>query len=169
MKELKPKLKALSIYQIAGGVIGLALTAWIFAEYIDSMTGLLLTLFSIAIVLYVYSVYCGILLLKNHVLGLKYSLINQVLQVLSFSALGFAFQFVAGGYIYVGVDLTEGFLLKLNAGISTWQIIVNDDEQMLSANINLVALYLIIFIEKIKRRSNDIEVENQLSDIITTE
>lgn len=90
-KEFKPKIKALGIYQVAGGIIGFVLTIWTIAGYIDSMKGILILLFSIALGLYIYSIYCGILLLKNSKEGLKHSLINQALQMVSFSFFGMLF------------------------------------------------------------------------------
>ena len=169
LKELKPKIKALSIYQIAGGCIGLLITMWIMLWYPGSIKGLVLIFFSVAVSLYSYSIYCGIMLLKNYKWGLKHSLINQILQVVNFSIFGYAFQYIAGAYLAVGIDLTGSFNIKLNAGISTWQIVFNDDEQLLYVNLNLVALSLVLFIEKLKTRIDAIEKEYQISNIITTD
>ncbi len=168
-KELKPKIKALGIYQVAGGIIGLGLTLWSMAGYINNIEYLLFILFSIALGLYIYSVYCGILLLKNSKAGLKHSLINQGLQMVSFSFFGFAFQYIAGVYFTIGIDLTDGFYAKFKTGFSSWQIIVNNDEQLLFVNVNLVAIFLIFFIEKLKKRISKIEEEAQLANIIVTE
>jgi len=168
-KELRPKVKALAIYQVAGGIIGLVLTIWTMADHIDNIKGLLLILFSIALGLYIYSVYCGILLLKNFKTGLKYSLINQALQMVSFSFFGYAFQYIAGVFFAVGIDLTDGFYLKFNTGLSTWQIIVNSGERLLFVNVNMIALFLLFFIEKLKKRISAIEEENLLANIIVTE
>lgn len=72
------KLKALGIYQIAGGIIGLLLTILIIAD-LKIASSLLLLIIVIAVGLYSYSIYCGILLLKNKVYGLIHSLFNQYL------------------------------------------------------------------------------------------
>lgn len=130
---------------------------------------ILILLFSIALGLYIYSIYCDILLLKNSKEGLKHSLINQALQMVSFSFFGYAFQYIAGVYFAIGIDLTDGFYIKFNTGLSTWQIIVNSGEQLLFVNVNLVALFLIFFIEKLKKRISTIEEENLLANIIVTE
>jgi len=167
-KKIKPKIRALSIYQIAGGIIGLAFTVWLIINNVNSINGLLLFLILVAFALYSYSIYCGALLLRDYTWGLKHTLINQVLQVLNFAMLGYAFQYVSGVYISIGIDLTESFNIKFNTGISAWQINFNSDNQLLYVNLNLIALYLIVFTDNLKVKVRNAEIENQLSDIIQT-
>ncbi|HKO80834.1 MAG TPA: hypothetical protein VJU78_10575, partial [Chitinophagaceae bacterium] len=132
-KEFKPKIKVLSIYQIVGGGIGLAITIWIMVNYLSAFNGMIFLLFLLALGLYSYSIYCGILLLKNYKSGLKHSLINQALQVLNFAIPGYSFLFVAGIYISIGVDLTESIIMKFNFGFSTWKIDINTGEPFVYA------------------------------------
>ena len=167
-KGIRPKLKALSIYQIAGGIIGIALTLWLIIDNLDSISGLLLFLILIALSLYSYSIYCGVILLRDYKSGLKHTLINQVLQVLNFAMIGYAFQYVSGVYISIGIDLTESFNIKFNTGISAWQINFNSDSQLLYVNLNLIALYLIVLTDKLKVKVRNAEIQNQLSEIIQT-
>jgi len=150
-KNISTKLKLLGIYQIAGGAIGLALTIWLIAAQ-AVVSGLLLLVFSLALGLYSYSIYCGTLSLKQKNNSLTHSLINQYLQLISFSILGYGFQYVSGVFISAGIDLTKSTNLKLNFGISAWQININQNTDIITISINLVAVLLIIFIDKLRTK-----------------
>jgi hypothetical protein len=160
-KDISDKLKGLGIYQIIGGVIGLFITIKLILEQ-ETFPILLLVLFLIPIVLYAYSIYCGILMLKLNEKGLFHSLINQYLQLINFSILGYMFQFVSGLYLSTGIDLTNLLKFKFNLGISSWQIIFNGEDENASISINLVALFLIIFIDKIKMKIKERKLELDL-------
>ncbi len=163
-KDTVSKLKALGIYQIAGGVVGLLLTIWSILN-LAAISALLILILLIAVILYSYSVYCGILLVKNKIAGLKHSLINQFLQVINFVISGFAFKYISGVFLTVGIDLTDSFYFLFNIGISSWQISLFDDSEPFLINFNLVALFLILFIEKLKRKIDKEQLENQLAVI----
>jgi hypothetical protein len=64
LQDIKPKLRALSIYQIAGGIIGIGLAIYLIVTA-NSLPGLLLLIILVAIGLYGYSIYCGVTLLKK--------------------------------------------------------------------------------------------------------
>ena len=159
--EISDKLKGLGIYQIVGGLIGLIVTLKVIIEQ-ETFPILLLLLFLIAIMLYSYSIYCGVLVFKLNDRGLFHSLINQYLQLINFTILGYSFRYVSGVYLSTGLDLTNSIKLKFNLGISTWQIIINDNNEFILVSINLVALFLIIFIDKIKRKVNERKLELDL-------
>lgn len=168
-KAIEPKIKVLAIYQLAGGGIGIALTAAAMVNYISNVNGLVLIFFCVALALYLYSIYCGVLLFKNYKTGLKHSFINQALQLMSVSFFGYSFQYIAGFYIVMGIDLTDGFLLTSGTGLSTWQMLFNMDDGSLFVKVNFVAIFLILFIEKAKKLLNEMEVEKQLSEMIVVE
>ncbi|MFI5406230.1 MAG: hypothetical protein ACHQ1D_06920 [Nitrososphaerales archaeon] len=163
-KNIQSKLKALGLYQIAGGVIGLGLTVWVISGLTTTTLTVIVLLF-IAIALYAYSVYCGTLLLKQNVTGLKPSLINQYLQLIGVSFFGFGFQYISGVSVLVGLDLTDSFLITFNLGISQWQITINDHSKLVTFNFNLVALFLILFIEKLKKEIRKDQLERQIRSI----
>jgi hypothetical protein len=77
-------------------------------------------------------------------------LTNQVLQLVSFSILGYTYQYAAGIYLIVGIDLTEGFSLITKFGLSTWRFVINGDRESLLLNFNLVAVGLIILLKKLE-------------------
>ena len=164
LKEISSKIKGLAIYQIAGGVIGLILTIWLIINQ-ASVSGLLLLLFLIAIGLYSYSIYCGVLLIKQKSNGLNHSYLNQYLQLINFSILGYGFQYIAGIFLSLGIDLTNSIDFKFNLGISAWQLKINSDTEMILINFNFIALFLIIFIDKLKNKISKEEFDNKLSQL----
>ncbi|MBL7743794.1 MAG: hypothetical protein JNN00_10010 [Chitinophagaceae bacterium] len=163
-KEATSKFNAIGTYQIAGGIIGLGLTIWIISGLI-TITGPLLLLLLIAIGLYSYSIYCGILLLKKKKSGLGHSLINQFLQLINFSLLGFVFQYISGVFLSIGFDLTNSLNFTFNIGISSWQITINGDTEPFIFNFNFVALFLILWIENLRRKINKEQIEKQITSI----
>jgi len=167
-KNLPPKLKALAIYQIIGGAAGLLSTLWLFSTY-SQLSALLLLLVFIAIALYGYSIYCGILLFKNTVQGLKLSKVNQLLQAVSFAVVGYAFQYVSGIHLSIGINLTEGFVFKFEISLSTWKINVNTGDPNLFIMVNVVALFLISFIDKMLKQLKAAAAEEQLALLIQKE
>jgi hypothetical protein len=163
IKNKDTKLKVLGYYQIVGGIAGLAITIYLIAQT-ATITGLILLLYLIALGLYSFSIYCGTQVLKNKNHSLNISLINQYLQLISFTILGYGFKYISGLLLSVGVDLTNSFDIKFNMGImSTWEMNWNSDADKIELNLNLVALFFIIFIDKLK---NTLSMDNteQLND-----
>ena len=122
--EISDRMKGLGIYQVIGGMIGLYFTIKLILEQ-PTFPILLLLLFLIPLALFFYSIYCGVLVFKLNERGLFHSLINQYLQLISFSILGYTFQYVSGAHLSAGVDLTNSLKFKFDFGISNWQIIIN--------------------------------------------
>lgn len=163
-KSVTPKLKALGIYQIIGGIIGLGLTAWIVIN-LDVISIFLLLIILVAVGLYFYSIYSGILLLKNKTNGLSHSLINQALQLFGFSVLGFGFRYASGVYAGVTIDLTNSFDLFFDFGISSWQITINSETETFFISFNLVPLFVILFIENLRKKIKKLQFEEKLKSI----
>jgi hypothetical protein len=159
IKNKDTKLKVLGYYQLIGGIAGLVTTFYLIAQT-ATITGLILILYLIALGLYSFSIYCGIQILKNRKHSLDVSLINQYLQLISFAILGYGFKYVSGLLLSVGVDLTNSFDMKFNVGImSTWEMNWNTDADKIEFNLNLVALFFIIFIDKLKNSKSSDKVE----------
>jgi len=149
-KKTGAKIKALAIYQIVFGLSGFALTLWLMITQGYSI--LLLGMCMVFLMLYAHSIYSGILLFKQKDAALIHSLINQYLQLISFSIMGFAYKYVAGIFINVGIDLTNGYLFTFNAGLTTWNMQIDIPTSYIIVNCNLVALALIIFINRLKKK-----------------
>lgn len=148
-KLIKNSIYALAAYQIFGGILGIALAGKALPQ-LKSFGEANLPLIVIAGLLYVYSILCGFVLLKNHRKGLSLSLINQLLQVLSFAIGSYAYNFVAGLKIGIGIGFVPNWELKLNLSLSSFQFIINEDTGQVLLGINLLALVLVYVIERLK-------------------
>ena len=161
---MKSKLKALGVYQIIGGIIGIGLTINLISTLI-SIPKILFPLFFVAFSLFSYSIICGIIIFKSIKKGLRYSKINQILQVVHFMAFGYAYQYISGINFSIGLDLTESLNFKANLNLSAWQLNINTDDPNLIINLNLVALFLIIWIDKAKVATHKEEINKQLNNL----
>ena len=166
--DIKSKIKGLAIYQIAGGIIGIGLTIWLIAQTV-TITGLVILIFILASGLYSFSIYCGRQLLKGKIKsGLKLSTINQALQLINFAILGFAFKFVAGLILSIGIDYTNDFNITFNFSLSEFQFNINSDKELVTVGFNLVAIYLVYLIDKIHQEIENSETLFKASQNIDT-
>lgn len=149
----KNQLKALAIYQMLGGLLGIGLTIWVMFSGEITVTQQVLRLGLFAGVLYVFSILCGRFILRNPKRGLQLSLLNQVFQVLYFSFGAYGFQYVAGLRVGVGVDMVGGWLFKFRLALSSFHFSIGTDLGQKFIGINLVALFLIFWIERLLERN----------------
>jgi hypothetical protein len=164
-KKRQTKLYVLGIYQILGGIAGIGITVWL-ASSLAPINPALLLIILIALALYAYSIFCGILLLRKNIAALKHSLINQFLQFIGFSLFGFTFNYISGAYFVIGLDLTDSLLFTFNLGISSqWHITINGNKEPLILSFNMVALFLILFITRLQTKLKDENTERQISSI----
>lgn len=147
-------MKVLAYYQILGGLIGIGAVGY--ALMMHPITGRLLLVFVLAFALYVFSGWCGWMLLKNTSKGLFFSLINQVLQVIVFVLGSYAFEYVAGVSLLVALNLAEEYKLSFNLNLSSFQFNFNAQTEGILIGVNVVAFYLVYFIslarDKVKER-----------------
>ena len=162
--KINTKIKILGIYQILGGAYGTYFNL-AFLNTHSQLPDLIILLFSIAIFLYCYSIVCGIFIFTKKDIQLKYTLINQYLQLISFSILGYAFQYASGIYLYIGVIFTDNINFKATAGITTWQIMFNTDSNVMEVYLNIVPVFIIIFIDRIKRQISEFSVGHNIEGI----
>lgn len=166
--DIKSKIKGLAIYQIAGGIIGIGLTIWLIAQTV-TITGLAILIFILAAGLYSFSIYCGQQLLIGKIKsGLKLSTINQALQVINFAVLGFAFKFVAGLIMSIGIDYTNDLNLTFNFSLSEFQFNINSDKELVTVGFNIAAIYLIYLIDKLQQEIEKRETLFKASQNIDT-
>ena len=151
-KQIKNQIKALALYQIIGGILGIALTVGVLfgGELVVDQMAMRIGLFASG--LFIFSILCGRMLFRNPKRGLVLSIINQVLQVVYFSFGSYAFQFVAGLRIGVGVDMVEGWLFKFRLALSSFHFSAGTDLGQKFIGVNLVALFLIFWIERLLER-----------------
>jgi hypothetical protein len=104
-------------------------------------------------------------LLRKKEAGLNHSLINQYLQLVNLSVAGYGFKYISGFYVSAGLDLTNSSIFKMNFGISTWSLQFNIDSEVVLININFVALFLIVFIDKLKKKINEHKMITEVSQM----
>ena len=160
-QKIDIKIKALAIYQIAGGVYGLYLTLELLSG-LSQIPTFFIFLFFTAFSLYCYSIICGVLIFAKKDRHHRYSLINQYLQLISFTLLSYGFEYASGIYLDVGINFTDEIIFKFKTGLPSWQIMYNTNNNSMEVYLNLAALFVIIFINKIKRKSNEAIVDNTL-------
>jgi hypothetical protein len=128
----------LAIYQILGGLLGLFYVGTAISEI--GLMNVSLNAYLIAgISLYIYSIYCGIILLQRRVNSLEYSLVNQYLQLLSVAGSSIIFQFVAGFSMRIIFYLDGGFTTGINFSLSSVNLGFNLDNSSHGVGVNLVA------------------------------
>jgi len=164
MEKLNKQISAFGIYQIVGGIIGIALSLYFTTKAgVFNFPILILTLFVLS--LYSFSVYCGFLLLrKSYLKGLNLSIINQVLQIITFSILGLTFQYTSGIFLYFGLDLTQDTFFTYDVGLTTFNFKWNSDPNVTAFSINIVAIILMNFAFNLREKIAK-EEENKLSEI----
>lgn len=167
MKNKTLIIKILGIYQIWGGIMGigilvLGLVSISKTESTDRMT-IYFSIASIAFLLYCYSIFSGIILIKRE--KVIHSFVNQLLQIISFSILGYGFTFFSGFYVSTGINLSTGdFLLKW--GLSTWEISFNSYPELSQIHINILALLLIFYFDYLRKEIST-KTEKSLFDLNT--
>jgi len=160
------KLRALAIYQIIGGLLGLIVTIVAIIQF-PSFTPIVIFLFAIAFGLYIFSLLSGWLLWNQYTAGIPCSLINQYLQIVQFTIGGWAYTYISGGYFSLGVDLTYSYKVLFDFGIiSTWQLKAFTQTDAVQLSFNFVAILLIVFLTHVKR---DVEEDVLLENLLTEE
>jgi hypothetical protein len=146
-KEIESDLLKLAIYQIIGGGVGILLVIWS-ALNLQAVNPASILLYLLMLSFFGYSIYCGILCGDVKENCLKHSLINQVLQVAGLAGFGYAYQFAAGFFVSIGLNLTQSPELDFRFGISSLDLQINTGGGDFKANVNVVAIGLILWINK---------------------
>jgi hypothetical protein len=141
-------LKIVAIYQIIGGILGLMVAG--FTVEISVLYNLIFFLFIICF--FLYSILCGIVLLKNRSLGITLTVINQVLQIVGFAILGYAFKYVSGISFTILIDLSENTFF-FNLGLSEWKILLMGHSDLSNVSINLIPIFIIIYTERMGNKT----------------
>lgn len=151
-KQLKNQVRALALYQIVGGILGIVLTLWVMFRGEIVLTQQVLRISLFAAGLFVFSILCGRMLFRHPQRGLLLSLINQVLQVIYFAFGAYGFQYVAGLRIGLGFDMVGSWTFKFRVALSSFQFDLGTATGQKFIGINLVALFLIFWIERLQEQ-----------------
>ncbi|RZJ53113.1 MAG: hypothetical protein EOO44_09575 [Flavobacterium sp.] len=158
-KKLLKSIKLLAYYEIIGGVIGLLVLSYFFFVTSSIQLPLLIAL-SIGAIFFLFSIFSGYqLLYGNLATALNLSLITQMLQLISFAVSGYALLLVSGLMISVGLELTNGFEVSSGFSLSEYDFNFNNEKELVIFKINLVAVFLIYQIIKIKSKLTEINLE----------
>jgi len=149
--KTKSNILKIGWYQIIGGSIGVLII--LYALFTTTQfSAFIVSFYILASLLFAHSIFCGTLCLKSKNNALTHSLINQFLQLISFAFFGFAFSFVAGFYISVGLDLSKSVDVTFNFGISKLDLNINNEHERADISFNLVEFGLIYWIDKLTKK-----------------
>jgi len=165
-KIINTRLSILGYYQMIGGIIGIALILWLLLK-LSSFNLILLVIFVLALLLFLFSIYCGYLLITKNTKGIRLSTINQFLQLFSFAFGGYGYQYFSGLYLTVGLDLTDSFNFIFGFGISSWKLNINAGSPVILVDFNLVALCIILVLDSLKKQIKDEENSILLEKMIS--
>lgn len=142
-------LKLISYLQIIGGVTGLVLIGNLLLQT-GTLNGPLLLIFLTGIGLFLFSIYCGkVLLGSDKKKNIIYSLINQMLQLLQWSTFGYGMSYSSGARACIGIkglSITFDFAIV----VSSFDMYINSGEEFY-VKINIIALFAIIVLYYIWR------------------
>jgi hypothetical protein len=141
--QLKNQVRYFAYYQLAGGVLVMGLIILLLVQ-VESLSGLLLVLYTGLLSLAGFTIYCGYLTLKHPARGLELSRISLLIQFLKLSIGGFSFKFSAGPLLAIGIDLSNDFHFKVDASIVELSFNINTSapSDTLLVSINVVAVLL---------------------------
>ena len=139
--------KLLAIYQIVGGVLGIAFIVPAFLSIADLSYASVIVIFA-GFVLHSFSMYCGIMLYRSQRRSLVMSFVCQCLQGLSISTPGFFYQFVSGfSFLFYLQSLSGDFHIQFGSTFSFFSVQVADDlYDRVMIGFNFVALGIAIFL-----------------------
>jgi len=144
----------LGFYQVVGGAIGLVLCLVGLGQF-DTTNALIVGVMVGAILMYAYSVICGVFLLKvpTRLLRLRLSAVNQAVQVLVISSNSVTYKFVSGLAIIVGARTAPEMTLGLKFSLSSFLIHWGSANAEVFYGIDLIALILVVMIIQEMRRT----------------
>lgn len=154
---MKKEILKLGWYQLVGGSVGVIVALYLIC-FLREISALTIAVNVLTLLCFAYSILCGIYCLKQKPNALMFSLINQILQFIGFAVWGFAFYYVAGIYLSIGLDMSKSTKLIFNFGLSKFDLSINSEPERVEISINLIALFFIIWIDKLVRKS---KVENK--------
>ena len=150
--KLKNDIAKLGGYQIFGGVLGFVMMGWKTISPIDWTDSIFLFGMMLAVSFFSFSIYCGFLCIRLKGNFIRLSLINQLLQIVSFSVVGIAYKFFCGIYFTVGLDLTRSFSVNFGLGFSDLHIGLFMNQELAIVNFNLIAFAALYWVDKLSQR-----------------
>jgi hypothetical protein len=137
----------LGYYQVIGGAFGVMVTL-ISLKQLETSDPLVIGIFVGGILLYAYSMLCGVLLLRAPALALslRLSAANQLIQMLVISSKSFTYKFFSGLAIIVHVKTVPQLAVGFKAGLSTFLFNWGFPNAEVFYGLNMVAFVLFVLI-----------------------
>jgi hypothetical protein len=88
--------------------------------------------------------------------------------LIGFTVFGFAFNYVAGVYIRVGLDITSSMNFDFGIGISSFWLSTISEPDRFIIDINLIALVLIIWIDNVRTAVKEEIAFRNMSSIVSS-
>jgi len=159
--DIEDKMKSIGWYQILGGIYGLFWILYILLRT-GTLTGAGFLLILFTIMLFSFGIYCGNLLRKADIRGLRLSTWNQLLQVLQIGIGPFVFEYFSGIRLAFGFEWLEKFSPDATLSLSGFTFQYRPENgSLLSFWINIIPIMLIYSIDKIEK---DIEERKQIAE-----
>jgi hypothetical protein len=172
MKEISKnttdkKLDFISGYQMLGGLTGIAFIVYMIFN-IDEINWAHILTVILGVLLYTFSFISGLFLYQRKKNAIKLSLLNQIFQIIGFSFWGFGFEYVSGLSFDLFIRNTDGIDFSLNFGLSNWHMLINKDTGIQEISINLIALYFLFYISRLRKEYTQEILSDQVSNIGTS-
>lgn len=157
------RFKYIGWYQIAGGIIGVCLAIWLILTY-ETLVNYQVLIILIAITFYSFSVYCGSLLIKEDrvELGVKFTTVNQILQIFYISMFGLTYQYYSGIQLSFGLDLTADLLFKFDFSFSGFSFTYGSKEGEIIVMFNIIPVLVLRYLDKIKNNQTSMTKEVEI-------
>lgn len=160
----QPSRKAIAIYEIVGGALGLAMSIWIITKSYSSIdndmpVGLKIAFAAILIfpvIIYILSILAGTLLIRNSEKGLNLSILVQAIQLPYFvNILGLSYYMNLGLQTVFSVSLENGTHVNLFIYLGKFFNIdyVQISNDLTTVGINILALLILVALLKIRKNN----------------
>jgi hypothetical protein len=152
-------MRIVALLLILGGAFGVGLTIWLDANLLASSQLRILSpavaVAGVFICLFGWCVWTGIDLWRGRRQALKFAMILFALQIPMLAVPGFSYHFYTGFMLRIAIltggEIDAGFKL----GSSGFNLYIGSDVQGLAIGVNLVALFLLIYLIRVARELAD--------------
>ena len=135
--------KWLAVYQIAGGLLGIVLMGNLFFAA-DFTPILYVMIICVGLLLYIFSIYCGIILFQSKSNSLVLSFVCQSLQAISVSFFGFYYKYVSGFLFSIILESTDSFHLRFGLNLSSFSFVIGGDSDGRTIEFNTIAIGIMV-------------------------
>lgn len=158
--KIRAKLIFLGIYQIIGSLIGLLFS--VVATELPSYNFISVSICAFTFLFYMFNFYCGILLIIGNPLGLVFSMLTQIFQLLNFSISGFIFRYICGIYFALSINFSAGGLLSTDFRISSYMFGFIDNRSFI-VSLNITAVIILIFTTSVRIQISKERIRQQIN------